>query len=93
MPGIADISAVHGKICNDFRQRVAQTVQCEVAGGSFGEGNPRELIGEHIQFTDQRNSNNQFSAAVGDVVKGCFSAGKISVKAFKARERPRSLQI
>ena len=83
-PNGIDVGPVHRKVCDDLHQRIAQAIECEVAGGSFGKRNARESIGESIQLTGEGNANNEFSAAIGDVVKCRFIAGKISVNALKA---------
>src|ERR1700733_10730990 len=79
-----DVGPVYRKVCDDLHQRIAQAVECEVAGRSFGKGNARESISQNIQLTGEGNANNEFSAAIGYVVKGWFVTGKISVNALKA---------
>ena len=67
--GGADVGAVHGKAGDHFRQCIAQAVEGEVASAPFGESDPGDLIGKYVQFTGQGNPDDQFSAAVGEVVK------------------------
>ena len=75
----ADVGAVDRKICHHLHQRIPQAVQSEVAGMPFGQCNPRKLVGQHVQFADERDPYDQFAAMIGEVVKIGFLVTKISI--------------
>src|ERR1700730_3793094 len=81
--GEADVSAVHGKAGDHLGERFAQAVESEVASVPFGERDPGELMGQHVQLAGQSNANNEFSTAIGQIVKIDLVADNVSVNALE----------
>ena len=78
------VSAVDRKTGGNFRLRVAQAVEREVAGAALGQRNMGQPIGEHIELTGQSNPHNQLSAAVSKIRKVNLGIDKVSVNALQS---------